>query len=137
MYGLETSIMTVLASGASMHEGRPFFPDDVRAALAAVPAPRVLVTTPIHLQACVQAELPWPSTAFLISATAPLAPALAAQAEATFGAPVLEIYGFTEAGSIASRRTLDGDRWRLYDGFQLRDGQLSGAHLPEPVSLND
>jgi len=137
MYGLETSIMTALASGASVHGGRPFFPDDVRAALDAVPAPRVLVTAPIHLQACVQADLRWPRPAFLISATAPLSPALAARAEAAFGAPVLEIYGCTEAGSIASRRTLDGDHWQLYDGFRLRDGRLSGAHLPEPVLLND
>ena len=137
MYGLETSIMTALASGASIHGGRPFFPDDVRAALEAVPAPRVLVTTPIHLQACIQADLRWPRPAFLISATAPLSSALATRAEAAFGAPVLEIYGCTEAGSIASRRTLDGDRWRLYDGFQLREGHLSGAHLPEAVPLND
>jgi acyl-coenzyme A synthetase/AMP-(fatty) acid ligase len=137
MYGLETSIMTALASGVSVHGGRPFFPDDVRAALAAVPAPRVLVTTPVHLRACVRAGLRWPRPAFLISATAPLSAALAAQAEATFAAPVLEIYGCTEAGSIASRRTLDGDRWRLYDGFQLRDGWLSGAHLPKSVLLND
>lgn len=137
MYGLETSIMTALVSGVGVHGGRPFFPEDVRAALAAVPAPRVLVTTPIHLQACIRADLRWPGTAFLISATAPLSPALAAQAEAAFGAPVLEIYGFTEAGSVASRRTLDGDRWRLYDGFQLRDGGLFGAHLAKPVPLND
>ena len=137
MYGLETSIMAPLASGARVHGGRPFFPGDVRAALAAVPAPRVLVTTPVHLQACVRAGLTWPRPAFLISATAPLSASLAAQAEAAFDAPVLEIYGCTEAGSIASRRTLDGDRWRLYDGFELRDGRLSGAHLPEPVPLND
>ena len=137
MYGLETSIMAPLASGASIYCGRPFFPDDVRAALEATPPPRVLVTTPVHLQACVQSGLPWPKTHFLISATAPLSAALAAQAEAAFAAPVLEIYGCTEAGSIASRRTLNGDRWRLYDGFQLRDGCLSGAHLPQPVALND
>ncbi|MDS4027576.1 MAG: AMP-binding protein [Candidatus Contendobacter sp.] len=137
MYGLETSIMAPLVSGARVHGGRPFFPDDVRAALDAVPPPRVLVTTPIHLQACVQAGLHWPRPVFLISATAPLPSTLAAQAEAMFAAPVLEIYGCTEAGSIASRRTLDGDRWRLYDGFQLRDGSLAGAHLPEPVTLND
>ena len=137
MYGLETSIMAPLASGVSVHSGRPFFPDDVRAALEAMPPPRVLVTTPVHLQACVQAGLRWSQPAFLISATAPLSPALAAQAEAAFAAPVLEIYGCTEAGSIASRRTLDGDRWRLYDGFQLRNGSLSGAHLPESVALND
>lgn len=137
MYGLETSVMTALASGACVHSGRPFFPEDIRAALAAATAPRVLVTTPIHLQACMQAELSWPQPAFVLSATAPLAAPLAAQAEAAFHAPVLEIYGCTEAGSIASRRTLDGDHWRLYDGFQLRGPVLSGAHLPEPVPLND
>ncbi len=137
MYGLETSIMAALVSGASVYGGRPFFPADVCAALAAIPAPRVLVTTPVHLQTCVQADLRWPTPAFLISATAPLSQALAAQAEAVFNAPVLEIYGCTEAGSIASRRTLDGDRWRLYDGFQLRGGALSGGYLPEPVPLND
>lgn len=137
MYGLETTIMTPLASGTSIHAGRPFFLEDVRAALESVPPPRVLVTTPIHLHACVQAELRWPATAFLISATAPLVATLAERAETTFGAPVLEIYGCTEAGSIASRRTLDGERWRLYDGFSLRDGVLSGAHLPEPVPLSD
>ncbi len=106
-------------------------------ALESVPPPRVLVTTPVHLHACVQAELRWPAMAFLISATAPLAATLAERAETTFGAPVLEIYGCTEAGSIASRRTLDGERWQLYEGFSLRDGMLSGAHLPEPVSLSD
>ncbi|HRC70915.1 MAG TPA: AMP-binding protein [Candidatus Competibacter sp.] len=137
MYGLETSIMAPLISGARVHGGRPFFPEDVREALAAVPGSRVLVTTPVHLQACVRAQLRWPRPAFLLSATAPLSAELAAQAEAAFGAPVLEIYGCTEAGSIASRRTLDGDRWRLYDGFTLREGSLAGAHLPEPVPLND
>lgn len=137
MYGLETSIMAPLASGATVHSGRPFFPADVCAALEAAPPPRVLITTPVHLQACLQADLRWPQLTFLISATAPLSPALAAQAEAAFAAPVLEIYGCTEAGSIASRRTLDGDCWRLYDGFRLRGGRLSGAHLPEPVVLND
>ncbi len=137
MYGLETSIMAPLISGASIDSGRPFFPDDVRSALVAVPSPRVLVTTPIHLHACVQANVRWPEIRFLISATAPLSPILAAHAEQIFSAPVLEIYGCTEAGSIASRRTLDGDRWQLYDGFRLCNGELSGAHLPESVLLND
>lgn len=137
MYGLETSIMAPLVSGVSVDGARPLFPDDVRAALARAPAPRALITTPVHLRACIQAGLCWPDLRFLISATAPLSPTLAAHAEQTFRAPVLEIYGCTEAGSIASRRTLDGDRWRLYHGFQLRDGVLSGAHLSEPVPLND
>ncbi len=137
MYGLETSIMAALASGVCVHAGRPFFPEDVRAALTDAPPRRALVTTPVHLQACVRAELRWPDIAWVISATAPLSPELAEQAEQAFNAPVLEIYGCTEAGSIASRRTLDGDRWRLYDGFRFENDGLTGAHLPEPTPLND
>ena len=137
MYGLETTIMTPLANGICIHAGRPFFPQDVHAALESIPPPRILVTTPVHLRACVQSGLNWPAMAFLISATAPLSATLAAQAEAAFEAPVREIYGCTEAGSIASRRTLDGDLWRLYEGFHLQDGVLSGAHLPEPILLSD
>lgn len=137
MYGLETTIMTPLVNGIYVHAGRPFFPQDVYTALESMPPPRILVTTPVHLRACVQSELRWPAMAFLISATAPLSATLAEQAEIAFDAPVLEIYGCTEAGSIASRRTLDGDLWRLYDGFHLRDGVLSGAHLPEPIPLSD
>ncbi|MFZ1827194.1 MAG: AMP-binding protein [Candidatus Competibacteraceae bacterium] len=138
MYGLETSIMAPLASGVCVYAGRPFFPADVRAALNDAPPRRVLVTTPIHLQACVRAELHWPKIAWVISATAPLSLELAIQAEQTFNAPVLEIYGCTEAGSIASRHPLDSDRWRLYDGFRLEGhGVLTGAHLPEPTPLSD
>jgi acyl-coenzyme A synthetase/AMP-(fatty) acid ligase len=137
MYGLETSIMAPLLSGVCVHASRPFFPEDVRAALADTPSPRVLVTTPVHLRTCVEAQLIWPETAFLISATAALSPELAVQAEQVFGAPVLEIYGCTEAGSIASRRLQDNDHWLLYDGFHLDGDRLSGAHLPEPVSLGD
>jgi len=137
MYGLETSIMAPLQSGVCVHAGRPFFPEDVRAALADTLPPRVLVTTPIHLRACVEARLIWPETAFLISATAPLSLELATQAEQTFGAPVLEIYGCTEAGSIASRRIQESEHWLLYDGFRLDGDCLSGAHLPEPAPLAD
>jgi acyl-coenzyme A synthetase/AMP-(fatty) acid ligase len=137
MYGLETSIMAPLASGICVHAERPFFPEDVRTALNDAPPRRALVTTPVHLQACVRAELRWPEVAFVISATAPLSLELADQAEQAFNAPVLEIYGCTEAGSIASRRTLNGDRWQLYDGFQLEGDYLTGAHLPKPTPLND
>lgn len=137
VYGLETSIMMPLASGVSIDAGRPFFPADVCAALAAVPAPRVLVTTPLHLQTCTAARLRWPEVAFLLSATAPLRPELAAQAEAAFGAPVLEIYGCTETGAIASRRTVAGERWRLYDGLRVQDGHLFSAQRPDLFTLND
>lgn len=122
MYGLETTVLAPLINGVSIHSGRPFFPEDIRTALAAVPAPRVLITTPAHLRVCANSPIAWPAVSFIISATAPLSTTLAAQAEQAFAAPVFEIYGFTEAGSIASRRTLDGDLWQLYDGLSLSDG---------------
>ncbi len=137
MYGLETTIMVPLMSGVGIHSGRPFFPEDIRTALAAVPAPRILITTPAHLQVCTKSQIAWPAVSFIISATAPLSTTLAAQAGQTFAAPVFEIYGCTEAGSIASRRTLDGNLWKFYDGLSLNDGAVQGPPLPEPVRLND
>jgi acyl-coenzyme A synthetase/AMP-(fatty) acid ligase len=137
MYGLETTVMVPLVSGVGIHSGRPFFPEDIRATLAAVPAPRILITTPAHLRVCIKSAIAWPAVSFIISATAPLSVLLAAQTEEAFAAPVLEIYGCTEAGSIASRRTLDGDLWQLYDELALSDSVVQGPHLPQPVGLND
>lgn len=139
MYGLETSILTPLITGVSVHGGRPFFPEDIRATLAAVPAPRVLITTPTHLRVCIESGLRWPELAFIISATAPLSNTLATRVEKVFQTQLLEIYGFTEAGSVASRRTLDGDLWHLYNtmGIDTHNQCLVAPHLPQPVPLND
>lgn len=141
MYGLETSILLPLQANAAVYSGRPFYPDDVRAALEAVPPPRVLVTTPVHLRACVKAGISFPPVEFIISATAPLAVELAVEAEALFDAPVREIYGCTEAGQMASRRTTEGDVWQLYDGMTmtLNDdcATVTGPQLAEAVILQD
>ena len=141
MYGLETSVLLPVVCGVTVHAGRPFFPEDIRVALTEVPAPRVLVTTPVHLRACLDAELEWPAVDFIISATAPLSSELAARVERLMQTRVLEIYGFSEAGSIASRRTLDGERWRLYDGLSIaKRGELmfvEGGHIPHPVPMSD
>jgi hypothetical protein len=45
------------------------------------------------------------------AAAAPLSAELAGRAEARCAAPVREIYGSTESGQLASRRTIDGARW--------------------------
>lgn len=141
MYGLETSILLPLLTGMVANAERPFFAADIRRTLEQACEPRILITTPVHLRTCVGAGLQWPALEFVISATAPLAPELARQAEQVLQAPVLEIFGSTETGSIASRRTIDGATWRLYDDLRLHDSatgvQVRGGHLPEPVLLND
>ena len=143
MYGLETSILLPLVSGSLMYSGRPFYPEDVRQALVSIDGAKILVTTPIHLRACVQAGINFPPVDFIISATAPLPLELAQQAEHCFRTHVLEIYGCTEFGSLANRRTTEGDRWRLFDGLWLTEDQHSGEFfvnadfLSKPVALSD
>jgi len=141
MYGLETSIMLPLISGTQVDSGKPFFPEDIRACLEAIPGPVGLVTTPVHLRACVESNLDWPKTQFVLSATAPLSIDLAAAAEQHFRSHVLEIYGCTESGSIAHRRTALGEYWTLYEDMELhRHGEnfyINSYHLADPIRLND
>jgi acyl-coenzyme A synthetase/AMP-(fatty) acid ligase len=131
MYGLEASIMLPLQHGMAFHVGRPLFPEDVRLALAEVPSPRMLVTTPLHIRACVTARLRLPPVECILSATAPLSSSFAKQAETLFHTTVYEVYGFTEAGSLATRRTIDESIWHVLDGITLHQ-ESAGCSLHAP-----
>jgi len=141
MYGLELSILLPLFGPFAVHGGKPFFPADVAAALAEVPAPRLLVTTPIHLQALLRDPVELPPLAAITSATAPLSRELAAEAEARYGAPVVELFGSTETCVIAHRRTVSETAWKLYPDIALKpqpDGTLVDApYFTHPVVLQD
>jgi acyl-coenzyme A synthetase/AMP-(fatty) acid ligase len=141
MYGIELSILLPLLGPFALHSGRPLFPADVAAALAEVPEPRVLVTTPVHLRALLRDPTPLPRLAAITSATAPLSRELAAEAETRYGAPVLELFGSTETCVIAERRTASESDWRLRDEVELRpqpDGTMvDAAYFDAPVMLPD
>lgn len=141
MYGMEMSVVMPLFSDVGVHAGRPFFPADVAGALAGIPAPRVLVTTPVHLRALVEAGVDLPPLAAFVSATAPMPVELATAAEARFGAPLYEVFGSTETCVFASRRTATDDDWLLYRDVTLHpqpDGTLVDApQLDEPIALAD
>ena len=142
MYGFETTVLLPLMNGHAFYAGRPFFPLDVARSLAAAAAPRMLVTTPVHLRAICAHPEPMADLAHVISATAPLDTALAEQAEAYFRAPLSEVYGCTEAGQVATRRTLDSETWQTYANVQIKpnsDGTatVSGGHVETPVILSD
>ncbi len=119
MYGLEMTLMMTLHGGCIMDSRHPFYADDIAATLASLPAPRLLVTTPIHLRAMTGASVTMPRVAKIISATAPLARGQAAEVEDLFQAPLEEVYGCTEVGSMATRRTINDDIWTLLDGMSL------------------
>lgn len=143
MYGLEMTILLPLVSGLQLDSGRPFFPQDLQQALASVPEPRLLVTTPVHLHACLRAGLDWPALKGIVCATAPLSRELAEQAERSFDCPLHEIYGSTETGAIAVRRTRHELQWTLYPELRIVQGSseacvsVDGGHLPRAVTLND
>lgn len=131
MYGLEFSVLLPLFAEAAVHAGRPFFPFDVVCALAEVPAPRVLVTTPVHLRALVEHAQELPPLAAIVSATAPMPKELARAAEDLFAAPVQEVFGSTETCVIAHRRTAGEVLWTLYPGVALHP-QPDGAQVEAP-----
>lgn len=141
MYGMEMSVLLPLLDEVSVHAGRPFFPADVAAALAEVPAPRVLVTTPVHLRALIESGVSLPPIAAMVSATAPMPVELAQAAEARYGAPLLEVFGSTETCVFASRRAAADEPWMLYDDVQLHpqpDGtQVRAPQLEQPMTLAD
>lgn len=141
IYGVEMSILLPLLGDVQVHSGRPFFPADIASALSEMPEPRVLVTTPVHLRALVASGVALPPLAAMLSATAPMPPELAAQAEQRFHAPLLEVFGSTETCAFASRRATVDTRWSLYHGVHLHpqpDGtQIEAPQLDAPVVLAD
>src|SRR5690606_23245000 len=119
MYGMETSVVLPLRGRCAIHASRPFFPANIAAGLAPLAAPRVLVTTPVHLRTLLASGQDLPPLAAIVSATAPLARELAEEAERRYGTAVLELFGSTETCVIAHRRTARDDAWIAYDGVQF------------------
>jgi acyl-coenzyme A synthetase/AMP-(fatty) acid ligase len=141
MYGLEASLLGALTAGHLVHDGKPFFPADVRAALQAMPAPRTLVTAPAHLRVLTDAAIELPALDRVVSATAPLSPELARQVEQRWGTQVVEIYGCTEAGVMAHRRTTRTDCWRTFRDCSMAAvadaAEYRAPHLAAPIALPD
>jgi len=146
MYGFESTVLLALIGGFAFSNRQPFYPADIREALDQVPQPRILVTSPIHLHALLASpEHALPRVSLVLSATAPLDRSLAHEAEARFGAPLIEIYGSTETGQIATRRAAREAIWQLFPDIRLdmrNDGAeatawISGGHVEEPVPMGD
>lgn len=141
MYGMETSVLLPLLGGFPIHPARPFFPADIVRTLNELDAPRVLVTTPVHLRALIESGLSLPPVAAIVSATAPLPVELARAAEAASGGRVLELYGSTETCVIAHRQTAREEAWTAYTGVGIQprpDGaQIDADWLAAPVLLQD
>lgn len=153
MWGLETSVLLPLFSELCVVDSKPLFPQDIQQALATLPEPRLLISTPVHLRAMVLSGLTWSPVAQILCATAPLPASLAGAVEALFQGELVEIFGCSEVGSMACRRTAQQETWRLFDGLCFKPfdshvkssegdqicegGQISAEHLPCTQTLTD
>jgi len=141
MWGFETSILLPLFAKIAVSHVTPFFPQDIAEALASLPEPRALVSSPIHVSALLSANVTKVRVHRIFSATAPMSAELAAQLEQRFDSRVVEIFGCTEAGTMARRNTASESVWQLSDAFTLEVGEdrtlVRASHLPEDVVLQD
>lgn len=142
MYGFESSLLLAWQNGLIWHNKRPFFPVDICTQIAALPRPRILVTSPVHLRALLSDVATKPPVDLVICATAPLSHSLANRAENEFCAPVMEIYGCTEAGQVAVRRPTQSAAWQCMAGVTLKTGPegrvlVRGGHVAQAIVLND
>jgi acyl-coenzyme A synthetase/AMP-(fatty) acid ligase len=133
--------LLALLSGNAFSAERPFYPADICAAVGAVPRPRALISTPIHLRTLVATGIDLPPIDLIVSATAPLGLDLAREVEAKFGTRLIEIYGSTETGQIATRRTVESLTWRLWPGVHLdaTGGEVfaHGGHVEQRTVMCD
>ncbi len=141
MYGFELAALMPLLAGFAIHAAHPLLPADVASALAEVPAPRILVSTPVHLRSLLGSGVALPPVEVVVSATAPLSRELAGEVESAFGTQVLEMFGSTETCVFATRRTSLEEAWSPYPGIglapQAAGTLVTAPWMPEATLLQD
>ena len=142
MWGFETSVLMAMFANVCTADARPLYPDDMREMLEKLPQPRTLIGTPLHLRAINSSQLRIPELVSVLSATAPLSQQLAEEVEVKFQTEVREVYGCSEVGSMAIRRTAKSELWEKFDGLNFTSDEqgsiiVNADHLPQQILLED
>ncbi|MCH8248611.1 MAG: acyl-CoA synthetase [Proteobacteria bacterium] len=141
MWGLETSILLPLFANVAVSYLTPFYPQDIVNALNSLPQPRILVSSPIHLETLLKSGVKPDGMSKILTATAPLSKQLAIDLEAFFETRVQDIFGCSESGILATRRTSVDEEWTYSNIFDLsmtdNGVKIAAAHLSSDVILPD
>ena len=145
MYGMEMSVLLPLLGevGGACRRGRSFPATSRGCTAPQVQAPRLLVTTPVHLRALVESGVALPPMPAIVSATAPLpVGAGGRRPKQRFGCEVLRSVRFDRnLRDRAPPHRAWKRRGRCMPGVHLHpqpDGTVVHApHLAAPVALAD
>lgn len=145
MWGLETSVLLPLFVNACLVDAQPLYPQDIVQTICQLPTPVALISTPLHLRAlsaAADAEKHLPRIANVLCATSPLEQALAQSIEDQFSAELREVYGCSEVGSMAVRRSAHENEWQKFEAVRFDDrgeGQVdaSTTYLQKVIRLED
>lgn len=141
MYGFEWALLLPTVAPLALYCGSTFYPGDLIKLLQQFAPNTILVSTPVHLRALLATPSRKISVAKTVCATAPIDQNFATEIEARLNCELLEIYGCSEIGSLASRRTVQNNLWRFFDAFSLQQNSqtLTVSHplLAQPVALAD
>ena len=141
MWGLETSALLPLFHNICTSDAKPLYTQDIIDVLQALPKPRMLVSTPVHLRALATTSVENLSLFLVLCATSPLSCTLAKKIESLFSTTLREVYGCSEVGSMAVRETAKEEQWQRFTGIhfkQTHNGTTASAeHLHEEIELQD
>ena len=141
MWGFETSVLLPLKARVTVSDSNPLYPQDIADALARRAEPRLLVSSPLHLRALMSSGVEVPGITRILTATAPLSREDARKLEDHFQTEVLDAFGCSESGVIATRRTSREREWKLSPPFSLEATEqgtlITASHLAEKVMLPD
>lgn len=142
MWGLETSVLMALFADVCVVDSKPLFPEDIKNILEKLPAPRMMVSTPVHLRALVSSHIKFKKLETVLCATSPLTQELATQVEQLFGSELREVYGCSEIGSMSVRVSSKTEVWEKFKGihFNIQDSEqilANAEHVNQSATLGD
>lgn len=127
LYGFLLTVLVPLVSGAAFSRTTPHFAESI-AALVEHERATLLATVPVHLRGLSSTEVGrLKSLRLAISSAAPLPEETARGFERRHEVPVMEIFGSTETGGMATRRLSAAPRWTPLPGVVVT--QSSGGEL--------
>ncbi|MEZ2742253.1 AMP-binding protein [Paenalcaligenes hominis] len=141
MYGVETVLMLSLVHGVAVVDACPLLPADIEYAFRNRKGKSLWVSTPLHMRALARVGVKLVSCAGVVSSTMPLDHQVARYIEVNCQATVMEIYGSTETGVVATRRTTESNEWELLPGVKITPSEtevmVTASHNIGINILND